>query len=142
MDLQIQLKHIQISELDFKVSSLDQTIPIPLETSLGVAFGLAEDNSNAFAIIFDLILEDKKKKFHLSLKATAHFETNIPIDLEFRNSPFAKINAPAIAFPYLRTYISNLTLNSGYNPIMLPSFNFVKLAEDKEQVNLITKKSV
>jgi preprotein translocase subunit SecB len=133
MDLQIQLKHIQVTELNFKLDSFEQKIPIPLETNLGFGFAISDEIKNVFAIIFDLKLEDKEKKFILSLKATAHFETDKPIDSDFQNSPFAKINAPAIAFPYIRTFVSNLTLNSGLNPIFLPSFNFVKLAADKKE---------
>lgn len=53
------------------------------------------------------------------------------IDEEFKKSSFPKINAPAIAFPYLRAAIANMTLQAGLPPLMLPSFNFNKLAEDK-----------
>lgn len=132
MDLQVQLKHIHFNEIEFKVNPLEKAIPIPLDTNLGIGFAIAEDNKNRFAIIFDIKLSDKDNIFNLSLKATAHFETDKPIEPDFKDSPFAKINAPAIAFPYIRTFISNLTLNSGFNPIILPSFNFVRLAEDKK----------
>ena len=63
------------------------------------------------------------------VKATAHFETSEKVSADFENSPFARINAPAIAFPYVRAFISNFTLNSGYNPVLLPSFNFVEMAK-------------
>ena len=49
---------------------------------------------------------------------------------EFKVSDFPKINAPAIAFPYLRAFISNVTLQSGFNPVMLPSINFVEFAKN------------
>ena len=51
------------------------------------------------------------------------------VDEKFKQSDFLTINAPAIAFPYVRSYISNLTLQSGFSPIILPSVNFVKLAK-------------
>lgn len=132
MDLQIQLKHIHFNDLQFKVDPHERKIPIPLETSLGFGVVIFEDNKNRFAIVFDIKLTDKESKFFLTTKATAHFETDKPVWDDFQDSPFAKINAPAIAFPYIRTFISNLTLNSGYNPIILPSFNFVRLAEEKQ----------
>ena len=55
-------------------------------------------------------------------------------DVRFLIAGFSKTkaNAPAIAFPYVRVFISNITLNAGYNPIVLPSFNFIKLAEENK----------
>ena len=75
----------------------------------------------------------KEKNSNASLmgKAIAHFSTNIEITTEFKHSSFIKVNAPAIAFPYVRVFISNMTLNAGYNPVVLPSFNFIKLSEEK-----------
>ena len=131
MDFQIQLKQILFTEVVFRLDYFDQTTPIPFETNLGVGTVLSPESENDFLVFFDLKLEDKEKKFSLSLKVTAAFETDKPLDKSFIDSPFAKINAPAIAFPYIRTFISNFTLNSGLNPIILPSFNFVKMAEEK-----------
>lgn len=54
------------------------------------------------------------------------FKTSEPIDEAFRQSHFPIVNAPAIAFPFFRAYISFLSLNSGYEPIMLSSINFTK----------------
>jgi preprotein translocase subunit SecB len=40
-------------------------------------------------------------------------------------------NAPAIAFPYLRSFISTLTLNAGYILAVLLSINFVNFNTKK-----------
>ena len=66
------------------------------------------------------------KKFNLDIKAMFDFLTDEEISEEFKQSHFPRINAPAIAYPYLRAYVSNLTLQSGVNPAMLPTINFVK----------------
>lgn len=129
MDIQIQLKQIRITDLDYRSETFNQMVSVPLNTQMGLKIGLNEKSKNAFFIIFEIKLEDEHKTFFLALKANAAFETNDELDDTFVNSPFARINAPAIAFPYLRTFISNFTLNSGISPIILPSFNFVKLAE-------------
>ncbi len=130
MSNQIRLKHIQVTELSLKIDTFDKNVTNKLETTFGFATGFNADNNKDFAIIFDLGLQNEEQKFRLNLKATAHFETDIPITDDFKESSFVKISAPAIAFPYIRTYVSNLTLNSGYEAIMLPSFNFIKIAED------------
>jgi preprotein translocase subunit SecB len=130
--MQIQFNHIQFTELDYKVKTFDKSITHELDTSLTFGSSFPEDDTKKFAIIFDFSLQSKSKKFKLKLKAVAHFSTQENINDDFKNSPFININAPAIAFPYVRSFISNLTLNSGYDPIVLPALNFVKLAEKEK----------
>jgi preprotein translocase subunit SecB len=45
---------------------------------------------------------------------------------------FAKINAPAIIFPFVREHLSSLSTKSGINPILLQPVNFVKRNEAKK----------
>ena len=96
------------------------------ENSLGLRFRKLFSNKNklTFKIIFNLIINDRE--FDLNIEAMFNFETDEEITEEFKNSHFPKINAPAIAYPYLRAYVSNLTLQSGVTPVMLPTINFVK----------------
>lgn len=131
--MQIRLARIQFTNLDYQVDTYDPEVTHELETSFGVGSNFASDNNKAFAVNFDIKLKSADDKFRLNLKATAHFSTEENIGENFQKSSFVSINAPAIAFPYVRTYISNLTLNSGYDPIILPSINFVQLASQKDQ---------
>jgi preprotein translocase subunit SecB len=133
--MQIKFEHIQFVEVEYKVSSFDKNITKDLETSLGIGSLLSDKNKKTFIIKFDLSLENQTKNFFLKIKAIAHFSTQEEIDEIFANSHFVKVNAPAIAFPYVRAFISNLTLNSGYEPIVLLAINFVKLAEEKNFSN-------
>ena len=96
------------------------------ENSLGLRFRKLFSNKNKFTfkIIFNLIINDRE--FDLNIEAMFNFETDEEITEEFKNSHFPKINAPAIAYPYLRAYVSNLTLQSGVTPVMLPTIKFVK----------------
>lgn len=130
--MQIKFEHIQFTEVEYKTSSFNKNITKELETNLGIGTLLSEKNKKTFAIEFDFSLENKTKKFLLKIKAIAHFATEEEIDETFANSHFVKVNAPAIAFPYVRTFISNLTLNSGYEPVILPAINFVRLAEEND----------
>ncbi len=131
MEHQIRLVDVQFTDIDCKIKSFDKEITRELSTSLAIGSLYDEDDSRKFAIVFDVELDNEKKDFKFSLKAIAHFSTNIEITTEFKNSSFIKVNAPAIAFPYVRVFISNMTLNAGYNPVVLPSFNFIKLSEEK-----------
>jgi preprotein translocase subunit SecB len=90
-----------------------------------------EDVSKTFGVVFKLII--KEKAIDLFVEAVFNFELEESITEEFKLSSFPNINAPAIAFPYLRAFISNLTLQSGINPVILPSINFIKLSEEKKE---------
>ncbi len=128
--MKIRLIDIQFTDIDCHVKKFDKEITAELETTLGIVIGMSETDENQFAVIFEIGLANKRKTFKFKLKATAHFESGEKITSNFATSPFARINAPAIAFPYVRTFISNFTLNIGYNPVMLPSFNFVEMAKE------------
>ena len=84
-----------------------------------------EELEKSFGIGF--IVEIVNNKYMIKLEMRFFFESDNVIDEKFKNGTFPKVNAPAIAFPYLRAYISNLTMQSGYEPLLLPSINFVEL---------------
>ena len=64
--------------------------------------------------------------FDLKIEFLAIFGTSEKIDADFKKSTFVKSSSPAIAFPYLRSFISTLTLNAGLPPFILPAYNFTK----------------
>jgi preprotein translocase subunit SecB len=132
----ITLSHVQFTEVSLKINSFEADVTKELKSDdFSVACMHNESPSTAFGIRFTLSLSDNKKEFSLRLDAVAHFLTDIPYDQSFLTSDFVKINAPAIAFPYIRTFISNLTLNSGYNPVFLPSYNFVELEKQRKELS-------
>lgn len=81
-------------------------------------------DKSEFLIVFNLIF--KNNEFNLDTEYAARFETDEEIDDAFKDSHFVKINAPAISYPFLRAFISNLTINAGFNPVVLPTVNFMK----------------
>ena len=101
-----------------------------------------EDNFNlqytpAFAV------EDKKKfvvKFEIkltseqgvaiSLEYAGLFETTNDITDEFQEGSFVTVNAPAITYPYLRSFVTTLTVNAGLEPVILPTINFQALVKN------------
>lgn len=126
----ITLHSFTIVFVDFQSDSTNKDLTREADLSLGINVEKSTDSS--FSVIFNVSLNNQANGFKLSLKAKAIFTTTDLIDNQFLESHFAKVNAPAIAFPFVRSYIANFTINSGYNPIMLPAFNFQamnKLAE-------------
>ena len=130
--MQIKLNHIQFTDVNYSVNTLDKDISNQLQTSLKFKTVFIPDNDKEYILEFNILLTNESDSFKLDLKVSANISTTETMDDEFKKSQFLDINSPAIVFPFIRTFISNLTLNSGYNPIVLPMFNFVKIAEQSK----------
>lgn len=127
--MNIQLANWEIIEMNY---SLLNTKERREENSFALKFKklFNSKNKSFFRIVFFLTVKDKK--FDLNIKAVFNFKTDEEFTEEFKQSHFPRINAPAIAYPYLRAYVSNLTLQSGVNPAMLPTLNFVKFQNPED----------
>ena len=125
----IQLNDWKVKDLTFTLieNSSREENGFTLETA-NIFF---DNNKDEFAVIIKVNISDVL--FDLKIESFFTFKLDEEITEDFKLSDFPKINAPAIAFPYLRAYISNLTLQSGVEPVILPSINFVKLAERKKK---------
>lgn len=121
----ISLTNTKVSKLTF--NQIDEITDSTDDFSFGYKGGFSEQKENSFIIIFNLGVKSLDG-YSLEIEFVAFFESDEPVDEFFMGSHFAKVNAPAIAYPFLRSYISNLTLQSGYEPFMLPTINFQALA--------------
>jgi preprotein translocase subunit SecB len=90
---------------------------------------------NFFCVIFKTEIHTDEGMC-VELEYESRFNTNLSVDEEFKSSSFPYVNAPAIAYPYLRAFISNLTLNAGFAPVMLPSLNFVAMKDKIKAASL------
>ena len=132
--MKIQLKDWKVKEDAFNITDSEIQQEEKKKNSFSLGFGafLIKEDNNQFGIGFDSTISDDE--FILKVEMLFFFETDMLLEENFINSSFAKINAPAIAFPYLRAFISNFTLQSGFDPVMLPSVNFVEFKnKDKEE---------
>jgi preprotein translocase subunit SecB len=84
---------------------------------------------NQFHLELDVEVKDENNKFHINIKSVAIFEFEEGANIEEYKSGFFILNAPAIAFPYIRAYISNLTTQSGLFTVTLPTFNLTGLGK-------------
>lgn len=82
------------------------------------------DDALSFKIVFDVDLKTTGF-FNLSLQAIGHFSTEKEVEKNVRDN-FVNVNAPAIMFPYLRSFITTLTSNVGSaaQPLILPTYFF------------------
>lgn len=97
---------------------------IDTDIEIGVAINFDDDINTEYAVAFECTLSNEL--WDLKTVFVAVFKTSDSIDAEFIESDFVKVNSPAIAFPYLRSFITTLTTNSGVHPFILPAYNFTE----------------
>ncbi len=131
--MQIQLINLQYPTLRYDVLSENPDVTQKTRADFTTSSHFDNERHRNFDIVFSLTLENETENFRLAIKAVAHFKTDEPINEEFKTSHFPRINAPAIAYPFIRAFVANLVLSSGYNPIMLPTINFQQRAEDEDK---------
>lgn len=124
--MKISLKECKVQEMTFSIVKNDDRKEDSFDLKTSQVF--PEEENRRFDLFFEIDVKDTD--FDLFIKMLFIFEIDDDITEEFKVSDFPKINAPAIAFPYLRTLISNITLQSGFRPVMLPSINFVEFAKN------------
>lgn len=124
--MKISLKESKVQEMTFSIIKNDDRKEDSFSLKTSQTF--QEEDKRKFDLFFEIDIKDND--FDLYIKMLFTFELDEDITEEFKVSDFPKINAPAIAFPYMRAFISNVTLQSGFNPVMLPSINFVEFAKN------------
>ena len=132
--MEIQLISTKVGSLRFTELGQGESSDATNKPSMRLNFitEYSETDNTLFEIKF-FINYNINGKFAMELEYLARFKASDVLDEKFKTSSFTQINAPAIAFPYLRSYVSTLTLNSGYEPLILPTINFVRLGEQKVQ---------
>lgn len=78
-----------------------------------------------FQIYFHVIIgsSEQEKPLNIQVEAIGHFELQGEISEDVVDN-YKNISAPSIVYPYIRAFLSNLTLQAGLNPINLPPINF------------------
>ena len=83
--------------------------------------GVFNETEKTFLLILNVVAKDKDSNLDLSLTIKGLFEYDADDMSEL--IPYISMNAPAIMFPYIRAYISNITALGGTQPIILPTLN-------------------
>lgn len=90
------------------------------------------ENKNIFSTEFIINIDTDDKLFNLQVQALSHFEIMGDVTQEIYDN-YINISAPSIAYPYLRAFISNVVIQTGMKPIIIPPLNFAfKLVVEPE----------
>lgn len=126
--MKIKLLDYRVVDLRLQASEQDSHMEMASnDLSLEVGQFYPDDEKNIFGIGFKVFFG--QEGFNVKAEMRFFFEIDSVITEDFKNGPFPAINAPAIAFPYLRSFLSILTMQAGYAPVMIPSVNFVEFAK-------------
>ena len=90
--------------------------------------GIFEEDNKMFILTLNVLVKDKKSSLEVKMTVTGKFEyeTNDIQELV----PYLGFNAPAIMFPYIRAYITNITALGGMSPIILPTINMESVGKE------------
>lgn len=117
-----------------------------------------DDKKKMTSLIPDIAINNiivKKNKELLVILGVRKIEGNVPYYFEIRAAAqfifnklpskkiieqFAKINCPAIIFPYIRETVADLTRRAGFPPLHLDPINFIEMGERVDKANKDEKK--
>lgn len=83
--------------------------------------GDIDEAKKTFLLTLRVLIRDEEKNLDFSMVIKGFFEYEVDKIQDLL--PYISTNAPAILFPYVRAYISNITALGGMPPIILPTWN-------------------
>lgn len=116
LDFKVVKSIYQIDTQKFKQGGkLDVNFKCPTELDFA--------QKNLISFPMEVLIENEDKSLRIQVGIIGIFESDVDLTKE---KSFVEISAPAIIFPYIRAYVSNLTSMSGIQPILLPTYNMTK----------------
>lgn len=127
--MEFQLRKWDVNELNIVSSKNEEQT-----NSFDLSYKSQIDNNDKKLLIVRFKIEVLSSRFRLRLDISYIFGCTEEIDeQEEMTNSLINVNVPAIAFPFIRAYISTVTLQSGFSPVLLPSINFYRLAEKMKE---------
>lgn len=130
MNKKVEKARFRFVEYLFKETSIKLTgEDISDDVEFGIEpNGIFEEDNKMFILTLNVLVKDKKSNLEVKMTVTGKFEyeTNDIQELV----PYLGFNAPAIMFPYIRAYITNITALGGMSPIILPTLNMESVGKE------------
>lgn len=128
------LKHYIFEQATLNMQGLQKSEQIHLQFKPS---GIYNPQSGTFELsfVFSALRESDKKEI-VSVVCNGIFQFAQPIKFEEIPS-FFFANAIAILFPYIRSFVSTLTLQANVVPIVLPTMNLTSLQVDLKNNTIV-----
>lgn len=107
---------IKKTSLELKSKDFDHNYHLNIRPN-----GTLDEEKKQLTIELDVTVHDTHKKLNLNfiIEGAFRYESESFEEL----APYISINGPAILFPYVRAYVSNITALSGCSPVIMPTLN-------------------
>ncbi|HEV2610623.1 MAG TPA: protein-export chaperone SecB [Noviherbaspirillum sp.] len=132
----LKIKPIKFYLKRLLVSSADE---VELKKKLALEVSVLKVDRNTISIVLNLKLRLEEENFGMTVTYAVDFhvsdaeDANFVVSDETLDSQFMKVNAPAIAYPYLRAFVSTVCINAGFKPSILPAVNFQAMYNMQKQ---------
>lgn len=90
--------------------------------------GTFNEEEKKFELILNVLVNDDNHNMDLNMRIKGFFAYDGDNKEELLR--FIGINSPAILFPYIRAYVSNITALGGMPPIIMPTLNMSSVGEE------------
>ena len=129
----------KLDEYHFTKASLDFNIPNDAELSISFnPSGVFHSKEARYDLMFDVTVgcnETNTEVIKISCEASFSFDNKISIA---EIPEYFYPNCLAIVFPYVRAFISTVSLQANVQPVVLTAMNLMALTEEfKEQTKVI-----
>ena len=131
----LELISFDVTKIVFHRTILKKDFNYKVNVKFGVNDLSEDDGIQRFKTFFLVSLSGENENVpNIQVEAMGVFKMygNPSDDIIFN---FKQISSPTIIYPYIRAFISNLTLQTGLDTVTVPTINFVDLAE-KKKVNI------
>lgn len=116
--------------IDFKINKVffDFKKERTEEINIGFnPFGKYYVKTGIFKLFIDVIISNSNEEFIIEINTESSFSLK---EIDINKDNYFAINAPAIVFPYIRSFISSLSVQSGYKPMIIPTLNLIGISEE------------
>ncbi len=130
-DLKIKLDKSRIRSLNFKIkkSAFNGEIIVSGKIAYSYEYSYKEKSINS---LITVSIAEEQLPFDLEIEYEGLFTLNKRAPKK-KIEPFAKINCPAILFPFVRECVADITRRANLNPLILPTINFVELSKKRKR---------
>ena len=118
----------------FTKAALDFDIPNKAELNIGLSpKGVFHSKDSTYELSFDVKVECKEtSKEVIAVSCVAKFSFNGNIEISEIPEYFYP-NSLAIVFPYIRAFVSTISLQANVRPVVLPTINLMGLTEELKE---------
>ena len=120
------------ASINFGVLSETDSLTIEFKPS-----GEYNPNSGLFQLTMRFLAYVKTpNKLMIDLNCVADFQFSDSLEFEYIPTYFYS-NSTAILYPYIRAFVSTLSLQANCNPIVLPTLNISSIAEELKERTVV-----